>query len=209
MSLLFFVMVVSSITWLTFTDPSTIMSTALAAANSGITLSLTLAGIYIFWMGVIQVATDAGLIAKLSRALRPIIRWLFGKQDAAVNDLIATNISANMIGAGNAATPAAIDAIEKMAKPDQKRASTAMIMLFVISATSMQILPTTVLGILETHGAQNAASIIFPTLLVSTATTLLGIFLVKWLSRKENKPPNDVANELEIPKCKGVNDAME
>jgi len=208
MSLLFFIMVASSLTWLTFMNPGAIMSTALGAANSGIALSLTLAGIYIFWMGVIQVAVDSGLIAKLSKALKPVIKWLFGSQEDEVNDLIATNISANMIGAGNAATPAAIDAIEKMAKPDQKRASTAMIMLFVISATSMQLLPTTVLGILESHGAENSASIILPTFLVSTATTLLGIFLVKFFSRKERVNQDEIANELTIPPSGGL-DAVE
>ena len=184
-------MIASSLIWLTFTNPTAITTTALSAANSGITLSLTLAGIYIFWMGVIQVATDAGLIAKLSKLLRPITGWLFGKQTTEVNNLIATNISANMIGAGNAATPAAIEAIEKMAKPDQKRASAAMIMLFVISATSMQILPTTVLGILDSHGATNSASIIVPTFIVSTATTVLGIFLVKWLSSRRRRRGKD------------------
>ena len=168
-----------------FTDSSAIMPTALAAADSGIRLTITLAAIYIFWMGVIQIAIDSGLIAKLAKLLRPLIRWLFGKQDEEIESLIATNISANMIGAGNAATPPAIEAIEKMAKPNQKKASTAMIMLFVISATSMQILPTTVLGILDKHGAENSASIILPTFIVSTATTLLGVLLVKLFARRE------------------------
>lgn len=151
----------------------------ISAGASGVELAISLAGIYIVWMGVIQVAVDAGLIDALARACRPLIRFLFGEQSDEVNALLATNISANMIGAGNAATPAAIDAIEKMSTPDMTNATKPMIMLFVLSATSMQILPTTVLGILEESGASNAAGIILPTLITSTLITIMGIILVK------------------------------
>jgi spore maturation protein A len=106
---------------------------------------------------------------------------LFGEQPDEVNALLATNLSANMIGAGNAATPAAIEAIEKMSTPDMKKATTPMIMLFILSATSMQILPTTVLGILEGAGAVNSASIILPTIITSTLITIIGIIIVKIL----------------------------
>jgi len=174
----------SSLLWLTITSPSSILSTALAAGASGVQLAITLAGIYIVWMGIIQVAIDAGLIDALSKACKPLIRFLFGEQTDEVNALLATNISANMIGAGNAATPAAIDAIEKMSTPEMIKATTPMIMLFILSATSMQILPTTVLGILEEAGAANAANIILPTIITSTLITVIGVVLVKVL-----KPP--------------------
>jgi len=160
----------------------------IAAGASGVQLTITLAAIYIVWMGVIQVAIDAGLIDALARACKPLIRFLFGEQSDEVNALLATNISANMIGAGNAATPAAIEAIEKMSTPGQTTTTTPMIMLFILSATSMQILPTTVLGILEASGAKNAASIILPTIIVSTLTTLMGVIIVKVLgSRNAHK----------------------
>ena len=184
MAILFFLMTMSSLLWLTITSPSSILSTALAAGASGVQLAITLAGIYIVWMGIIQVAIDAGLIDALSKACKPLIRFLFGEQTDEVNALLATNISANMIGAGNAATPAAIDAIEKMSTPEMIKATTPMIMLFILSATSMQILPTTVLGILEEAGAANAANIILPTIITSTLITVIGVVLVKVL-----KPP--------------------
>jgi len=186
MAVIFFVMVVASITWMLFTDPSSVLSVALAASTSGVQLTLTLAAIYIVWMAIIQVAIDAGLVDALARFMSPAIDWLFGKQSKQVRGLIATNISANMLGAGAAATPAAIQAIELMQKerisaraPDISRASTPMVMLFVLSATSMQILPTTVIGILEKYGAQDASSIILPTFIVSTVTTLIGVLFVK------------------------------
>jgi len=180
-------MIVSSLFWMLFTDPNSVLSVALAASTSGVQLTLTLVAIYIVWMGIVQVAIDAGLIDALARLMRPIIDWLFGKQSKEVQGLIATNISANMIGAGAAATPAGIMAIEKMSTPAMTRASTPMIMLFILSATSMQILPTTVIGILEKHGATNAAGIILPTFIVSTITTLIGVLLVKVFGATKKK----------------------
>ena len=179
MAILFFIMVVASLLWLTIVAPNSILGTMIAAGASGVQLTITLAGIYIVWMGIIQVAVDAGLIDALAKMCKPLIRFLFGEQSDEVNALLATNISANMIGAGNAATPAAIDAIGKMSTPDMKKATTPMIMLFILSATSMQILPTTVLGILEGAGAVNAAGIILPTIITSTLITVLGVILVK------------------------------
>jgi len=177
-------MVVASIFWLLFRDPNNVLSIMLDASSGGIQLALTLAAIYIVWMGIVQIAIDAGLVDQIAKLMSPIIQFLFGKQSPQVNALIATNISANMIGAGAAATPAAIQAIELMDRegagrrhPDKP--TTAMAMLFILSATSLQILPTTVIGLLEKHGATASGSIILPTLLVSTLTTLVGVILVK------------------------------
>lgn len=185
---LFFIMIVASLVWLTVTAPGSILAAALAATSGGVELALYLVGIYIFWMGVIQVAVDSGLINALSRLMRTVIRFLFGKQSDEVNALLATNISANLIGAGNAATPAAISAIEKMATDKMTRATTPMVMLFILSATSMQLIPTTVIGILEKHGANNAVSIILPTVITSGLITVLGVVIVKLLGlRRRNK----------------------
>ena len=177
-------MIVASIFWMLIKDPGGVLGVMLGASASGITLAITLCGIYIVWMGIVQVAIDAGIIDALAKLMSPVIRFLFGKQTPEVNALIATNISANMIGAGAAATPAAISAIEKMATPTQVKASTPMVMLFVLSATSMQILPTTVIGILEANGAKNASGIIIPTILVSTLSTLVGVIIVKIFGAK-------------------------
>jgi spore maturation protein A len=140
----------------------------------------------------VAVAVDAGLIERLARILSPVTRWLFGKQTPEVNSLIATNLGANIIGAGAAATPAAIEAIEKMATPNQTRASTPMIMLFVLSATSLQVIPTTVIGIMDQAGAKASGSIILPTILVSAISTIVGVIFVKILgARKKSGNPHE------------------
>ena len=178
-------MVTASIFFMSIVDPNGVLATMLTASGSGITLAITLAGIYIVWGGIVQIAIDAGLVDALAKLMSPLIRFLFGKQSAEVNGYLATNISANMIGAGAAATPAGIMAIEKMSTPNQTRASTPMVMLFILSATSLQILPTTVIGILQNAGAHHASSVILPTLLVSLLSTLVGVAIVKLFGRRD------------------------
>jgi spore maturation protein A len=178
-ALVFLIMVVGSCVCLLFTNPDAILSVSLDAASNGLKLSFTLATIYIFWCAVVEVAVQSGLIDKLSKKLQPLIHFLFGKQTDEVNSLIATNISANLIGASGAATPAAITAIEKMAEPGQTKASYPMIMLFILAATSLQVLPTTILGILKRHGSLAPESIILPTIITSALATILGVVLVR------------------------------
>lgn len=187
MALIFLVMMVASCVWLLFQKPDAILGTSLNAINESLLLAVTLAGIYIFWMAIAEIATRSGLIAKIAQGLKKPIKFLFGKQSDEVNNYVATNIAANMIGASGAATPAAITAIEKMAKPEQTKASPPMIMLFILAATSLQLIPTTILGILQANGSANPAGIILPTFLVSLCSTVVGVILVKIFCREHKR----------------------
>ena len=97
------------------------------------------------------------------------------------------NVSANLLGLGNAATPMAITAINRM-DDGNPRASTDMIMLTVISATSLQILPTTVIGMRATAGSANPADFLFPSLVATVLSTLIGIIGVKICARIFDRP---------------------
>ena len=187
MTAIFFVMMIASCVWLLFQNPDAILATALKAVNESLSLAVTLAGIYIFWMAIVEIATRASLIDKIAKWLKKPIKFLFGEQTEEVNSLLATNIAANLIGASGAATPAAINAIEKMATPQQTKASTPMIMLFVLATTSLQLIPTTIIGILQAAGSENPAAIILPTLIVSFAATAVGVVLVKIFCKKKYK----------------------
>lgn len=92
------------------------------------------------------------------------------------------NVSANMLGIGNAATPMGIKAMQALDDGSGK-ANFAMIMLIVINATSIQLLPTTVIGLRATAGSSSPADIILPTILATFATTILGIFLVHMIDK--------------------------
>jgi spore maturation protein A len=133
----------------------------------------------------VETAVQSGLVDKVARKLKPLIHFLFGRQTDEVNSLIAANISANLVGASGAATPCAISAIEKMAAPDQTKANYPMIMLFILAATSLQILPTTIIGILKQHGSRAPESIILPTIITSFLATLLGIVLVRLFVKRD------------------------
>lgn len=187
MTAIFFVMMIASCVWLLFQNPDAILGTALSAVNESLSLAVTLAGIYIFWMAIVEIATQSGLINKIAKLLKKPIKFLFGEQTDEVNSHLATNIAANLIGASGAATPAAINAIEKMATPEQSKASTPMIMLFVLTATSLQLIPTTIIGILQAGGSKNPAGIILPTLIVSLISTVVGVILVKIFCKKKHK----------------------
>jgi len=92
-------------------------------------------------------------------------------------------MSANLIGLGNAATPMGIKAIESMEAPNQKKASIPMIMLVVISATSLQLLPSTVIGLRAAHGSTNVTGFLWPTIVATVTSTVVGIALVKLLAK--------------------------
>ena len=187
MTAIFFVMMIASCVWLLFQNPDAILVTSLNAVNESLRLAVTLAGIYIFWMAVVEIATRSGLIDKIAKLLKKPIKFLFGEQTEEINSHLATNIAANMIGASGAATPAAINAVEKMATPEQTKASQPMIMLFILAATSLQIIPTTIIGILQANGSTNPAGIIIPTLIVSLISTVTGVILVKLFCRKRKQ----------------------
>ena len=105
------------------------------------------------------------------------IKKLFGKVDQNVCDNIAANLSANLLGVGNASTPPAILATKQMDKGDGKM-SKGMAMLFVINACGLQLVTTTIIGIRTSFGSSNPTDIILPCLLTSIVTTAVGILLV-------------------------------
>ena len=106
-------------------------------------------------------------------------RWYDGSQTMTeAEKMIALNMSANMLGLGNAATPMGISAMKRLDDGSGK-ATPAMIMLIVLNSTSIQLLPTTVIGLRASAGSTSPSDIILPTLLATICTCLLGIFLVK------------------------------
>ncbi len=187
MTAIFFVMMIASCVWLLFQNPDAILATSLNAVHESLSLAVTLAGIYIFWMAIVEIASRSGLIDKIAKLLKKPIKFLFGEQSEETNSHLATNIAANMIGASGAATPAAINAIASMAKPEQTKASQPMVMLFILAATSLQIIPTTIIGILQANGSANPAAIILPTLIVSLVSTVVGVIMVKLFCRQRKK----------------------
>ena len=178
MNKIWFCMVLASICFLFCTDPSSVLSQMLGASKEALTLSIELCAVYAVWLGILELVEASGLNRKLAKILSPV-----NVKDSETESLIAMNISANMLGLGNASTPLAIKAIKKM-DTGSEVASFPIIMLIVINATSIQLLPTTVISLRQAAGSLSPADIILPTLITTFCTTLLAIFLVKLLSKK-------------------------
>ena len=163
--------------------------TALSAAaadgtRQAVETVLLLLGAMCLWTGIMRIAGEAGLTNGLSKILSPVIKRLFpnyGKNET-VREKISMNIAANMLGMGNAATPAAMAAIRHMDE-GKRVANYAMIMLVVLNATSLQVIPTSIISLRQSFGSANPSDIILPSLIASTAATVLGVVLVMLMYR--------------------------
>lgn len=199
MAIIWLIMIAASLGLMIFTDPSSAVNAMVTGAHSAVELSLNLLALYAFWLGFFSLIERLGLSKGLEKLLRPVITRLFPSSDEGTRKYIAMNMSANLLGLGNAATPMAIEAVKRMDKGD-KKASTDMIMLTVISATSLQILPTTVIGMRATAGSVSPADFLFPSLVATVASTLIGIIGVKICSKIFDRPKTPKSEKPRKPR---------
>ena len=170
-------MMLASLLVLLFVDPGAALSTMIDASTSALTLCIELCAVYAVWLGLLEIVDATGLGKKLAKLLRPLIRKLFRVDNEEIEKMIALNMSANMLGLGNAATPMGIKAMQALDDGSGK-ATFSMIMLVVVNATSIQLLPSTVIGLRANAGSADPADIILPTILATIVTVSIGISLV-------------------------------
>lgn len=174
----------SSIIAICLFDPSQVLQGLLTASNSAVKLSLELCAVYAIWLGIFSILEKSGLSQKVSKLLSPIINKIFGKNNLSDESkkYVSMNISANLLGMSGAATPLGIKAIESMQKDNKNKSVVTfpMIMLIAISCSSVQLLPTSIIGMLANAGSSNPSSIILPSLFCSIISTTISILLV-WL----------------------------
>ena len=173
---------VSSVVALCLFDPAQVLTGLLTASNSAVKLSLELCAVYAIWLGLFEILGKCGISKAVSKLLSPIINKIFGKNNLSEEsrELVSMNISANLLGMGGAATPLGIKAIESMQKnnPHKNTVTFPMIMLVAISCSSIQILPTSIIGMLASAGSKNPSGIILPSILCSVISTTIAILLV-------------------------------
>lgn len=157
-------------------------------AKTGVTVSFGLISIMVFWLGIMRIAEDAGLVKKLARLLRPIVKLLFPSvpPDHPAMGYIMSNMSANILGLGNAATPMGIKAMQELQKlnPQKEQATAAMCTLLAINTASITLIPTTIIAYRLSMGSVNAAEIVGTTLIATAIATAAAIVLDKWFQRK-------------------------
>lgn len=187
MNILFTALILISIAVMLAVSPAQVFPTMISGVKSAIELSVKLLAIYAVWLSALKMMQATGLDKKLSKLLRPVIKRLFkGESDEAYSN-ISVNLSANMLGMGGVATPAGIKAMSLMQDGSEKITQN-MALLIVINATSVQLVPATVIALRATAGSSDAASIFLPTLIATSISTLSGILICKTLSVKNDSP---------------------
>ena len=179
MNIVWTVVLIVGIGILLFVSPQTILSDMLSASEKSVKLCISLLAIYAFWLGILKIVDKTGLSKKIAKLLSPFIDLLFGKGlDEYTKNQIAINLSSNILGLGNASTPSAIRAMKGLDRGSEK-ISDQMTMLVILNCLSLQLLPTTIMGLRISSGSQNASSIILPTILTSFLTATIVLALLK------------------------------
>jgi spore maturation protein A len=157
------------------------------SAKLGFEVALGLAGLMALWLGIMNIASESGLIKHFARILRPVMRPLFPDVPAehpAMGAMIL-NIAANMLGLANAATPFGLKAMKELQSLNKnaQQASDAMCTFLAINTSSVQLIPATAIAFLAANGSLHPSGIIISSLFATTVSTIVAIFAVKQLAK--------------------------
>ncbi|MDR0928316.1 MAG: spore maturation protein A [Oscillospiraceae bacterium] len=160
---------------------------ALSAVMDAVQMALKLAGGFALWSGMLAIVERSGAIRAATRAFAPLLGRLFPhvKKGSPALEAMAMNMTANMLGLGNAATPIGLRAMRLLGEdaPKGGAATDAMCMFLVINASSLQLFPSTVVALRAAAGSASPASVVLPTLLATLVSTVVGIASCALLAR--------------------------
>jgi len=163
----------------------------LVSAKEAVNLCITMAGVLGLWMGMMNIATKAGIIERLTRFFNPCINFLFPglKNRLTAKKYIATNIVANVLGLGWAATPAGLKAMEELKKINEEKckitgknpsvASNEMCIFLIINISSLQLIPVNTIAYRSQYGSVNPSAIILPGIVATFISTLVAVIFCK------------------------------
>ena len=165
------------------------------SAAKAVDLCVTLLAVMTFWGGIMQIMEKSGFNRVLSKFLMPILKLIFPglKNEEDTLSVMSMNVTANLLGLGNAATPLGLESMKKLQalNDDKTSASAEMILFVVMNTASMRLIPTTIASIRQQYGSENPMSILPASILTSFCALLIGIFAVKignylFLRKNEN-----------------------
>ncbi len=176
-----------------------VTNAALDSSKEAIALCITMMGVLAFWMGMMEIATKAGIIRAASRWMEPIVRYLFPNipQGHRANEYITTNFIANILGLGWAATPAGLQAMEALAELEEDRrsgkasgtakpkgvASNEMCTFLILNISSLQLICIQIVAYRSQYGSVNPASILGAGIIATAISTLTGCLFAKIMDR--------------------------
>ena len=165
----------------------TMSNDIISSIESTVTFVVGLTGLMCFWCGVMKIAEKSGFTEKLAKIMKPVLKLIFkdAAKDEKVLGAIVMNITANMMGLGNAATPFGIKAMEEMDRLNTKKgvASNDMALFLVLNAACIQLVPSTVLSIRAAAGSTNPGAIILPAIISTGTAAIVGVICCKILQR--------------------------
>lgn len=175
-----------------------VTTAALDSAKEAVSLCITMVGVMSFWVGMMEIAKESGLIEAAERKLEPIIHFLFPHipQNNSANEQIAVNMIANILGLGWAATPAGLRAMEELTKLEDDRrkkrvssvpvgtANNEMCDFLILNISSLQLIPVNVIAYRSQYGSVNPAAIVGPGILATMVSTLAAVVYIKWKNRR-------------------------
>ena len=151
--------------------------------DEAIMITLSLAGVLIFWLGLMKIAEEAGLLAGLAKIFRPIVKRVFPEipDDHPAIGYILSNMTANMFGLGNAATPMGLKAMKELKNlSGSDKASRSMITLLAINTSSLTLIPTTVIAIRMKYDSEDPTSIVGATVLATMISTIAALIIDRY-----------------------------
>lgn len=173
--------------------PMTLLTDQLLhAANDAVTLGIGLIGVLALFLGLMKIVEASGLLNIFAKLLAPLLQRLFPEVPAQhpAMGAIVMNLSANMLGMGNAATPFGLKAMQELDKLNTNPgiASNAMILFLALNTSCVTFLPAKVIALRTAAGSQDPASIIMTTLFATLCSTVVAIVVTKWLQRFSKLP---------------------
>ena len=172
----------------------------LSSAKEAVQLGIGMAGVLAFWTGLMEIAQDCSLVNRLTRSIRPVIRFLFPDipDGHRAQEYISLNMIANMLGLGGAATPAGLEAMKTLEQIEEERrngrragrkrpkgtASNEMCTFLILNISSLQLIPVNMIAWRSQYGSSNPEAIVGPALLATACSTLTAVIYCKWKMRK-------------------------
>lgn len=176
-----FFIIVGIIFTIFFGSVSDLNDTILNSATNGVGMVMDLLPIIVLWSGIMKIAEKSGMLTKMGNFVKPLLSKLFPslKKDSKALGYITSNICANALGLGSAATPFGLKAMESMQKENQKKdeASDAMITFLVLNTSGVTIVPTTVIALRMMHKSANPEEIIITAILATVCASIAGLTL--------------------------------
>lgn len=167
---------------------------AIDSAGEAVSLAITMLGIMAMWTGLIEITRRSGLLNTLTQKLNPLLKFLFPRipKKHIVNEYIAANIIANLLGLGWAATPMGLKAMKELAALERERtgnenvtkASDEMCTFLIINISSLQLIPVNIIAYRSQYGSVNPAAVVLPGLIATTVSTIVAIIFCRIMCRR-------------------------